>query len=1331
MAWTKQQQQIIDARHCNLLVSAAAGSGKTAVLVERIVQMVLDEKEPMDLDEMLVVTFTKATASQMRERIEAKLEEQLEIQPANEHLLKQMSLVHRAQITTIHSFCMDTVKNYFYQLSLDPNFRIGEEGEMALLKQEVLEELLEEQYEQASEQFLAFVESYAPGRNDKAIETLLLKIYEFCISSPTPTKWLQDAKQGFLVETKEELEQTVWMKNLLKNAKMQLKECEKRLDYALENGSVLTQKVSNLLQNERAMLREAIEKDSYECCKEVLDKADFVRWPTLTKKEKEAGYTKEELEPVKQIRDDVKKVVTTIRERFFLYSCEEQLVQMKNVAPMTQVMLDLVLDFYERFQQKKREKNVFEFHDLEHFALQLFVEEYEGEGLFMSAKPSEIALELRKRYKEIFIDEYQDSNMVQELLLATISKEKTTGNLFMVGDMKQSIYKFRMARPEIFQNKYERYKDGDSRDQKIELRNNFRSRPEVLEAANYIFYQTMQQDFANMTYGENNRLVPSRSFPNWNEQREAETDTKDDTDVTKDNANVALHAKNKNITELLLLNLGKEEEDDAFDEEDETKENETKLELEAKLIVQKIKEMVEGDEPFYVEDDKNEGQKRRVKYADIAILLRTVQGPGQVIEEVLSEEGIPVHMDSARSSFHATEIKTAVNLLEIIDNVYLDIPLVAVLRSPIVGVTAQELAMIRNLIVQEKRTSYAFYDYIQFYLESGKSEKLKQKLADFLEILEKLREEKTYLAIEDLIWSSLDKTGYYRYVRGMPNGKRRQANLDMLMQKAAKYEETSYLGLFQFIRYIRQLDNYEEEFGSSGGLVEENSVRILSIHKSKGLEFPIVFVSNLSKQFNFMDARQAIALHQDYYIGVDYIDYVNREKTPTLQKKFLQEQLKIEMLQEELRVLYVALTRAKEKLILTASIKDLSKVVKQPFGTVEYRKKGLSYLTMMRANSFFDWIFPALCNEACTDQIFSDYGMQKEGNVCYLEENRPLFSIRVCSTSQLVSQKVEDVLEKEMTKEQLLKTRWHGENEQKEKIYKQFCYTYPNKDAIEARGKWSVSELKRQMPTTDQDQYVASLFEEEGQQRMEKGKVTVQQQEKKWQSDTEQHCEEEAGVERKKQEEPQSNMEQKAKAKLQQEEEQEENDFVKTVPSFMKEKKELVSAARGTAVHKILELLDFSKIDSKKELDMQMEAMLECGKIDEREYEAGKKTYLYSLWNSEIGRRMTSAAKKGKLYKERQFMIGVPMCEVEQDKTSKELVLVQGIIDLYFEEEDGIVIIDYKTDFIPKGEKEEQEWVKRYEAQLLHYKKALEQMTGRCVKETYLYAFSRRTFYRC
>lgn len=1285
MAWTRQQQEIIDARNCNLLVSAAAGSGKTAVLVERIVQMVLDRENPMDLDEMLVVTFTKAAASQMRERIESKLEAELARQPANEHLLKQMSLIHRAQITTIHSFCMDTVKNYFYQLSLDPNFRIGEEGEISLLKQEVLEEILEEQYSEPSEQFLAFVESYAPGKTDKAIEDLILKIYEFCISSPRPKQWLLEAKKGFSVENEEELEQSGWMRNLMKNAKKQLAECEKKLQYALSEETLFTEKVRALLKKELEVLQEALSKEEYQQCKEILDRASFSRWPALTKKDKEMGYTKEQLEPIKEIRDDAKKVLQDVREKFFFYGVSEHLEQTKKVAPMVGVMVDLVLDFYDRFQEKKREKNVFEFHDLEHFALDLFVDEYEGEdGLDLIGKPSEIALELRSRYREIFIDEYQDSNMVQELLLTTISKERTEGNLFMVGDMKQSIYKFRMARPEIFQRKYERYEEGEVRDKKIELRNNFRSRWEVLEAANYIFYQTMQEDFAKMTYTEKNRLVPSREFPNWN--------------------------GDKNITEVLLLNLEKkeaslEEEDLNIEELDETEEELTKLEMEAKLVAEKIKSLVEKDEIFFVEDEENPGRKRPVKYNDIAILLRTMQGTAEIFEEVLSEEGIPVHMDSTKSSFHSTEIKTTVSLLEVIDNVYLDIPLVAVLRSPIVAVTAEELAMIRNLVVQEKRSSYSFYEYLEFYLESGENEKLRQKLSGFLDILKELREEKTYLAIEDLIWSSFEKTGYYQYVKGMPNGSRRQANLDMLMQKAAKYEETSYKGLFQFIRYIRQLDNYEEEFGLSNGLVEDNAVRIMSIHKSKGLEFPIVFVSNLSKQFNYMDINQKLVLHQDYYFGVDNIDYINREKTPTLQKKFLQEQLKLEMLQEELRVLYVALTRAKEKLILTATVKDLIKFIKKPFGSVAYREKGLSYLTMMSAKSFLEWILPALVNEKCTDKIFKDYGIEKEGNISYIEGEKELFAVSVISPKQVVKRKVAEVLEQEITKEELLNKEWRGNKEEKEKIYQKFEYEYPNQAAIEARGKWSVSELKREMPEDDEDRQAKRLISSEQTQAKPKSLY------ENWETEDEN-----------KEEEKSLNQTEKVETGNL------EDTFVKTVPSFIEEKQELMSAARGTAVHKILELLDFSSIETRKNLHTQLEFLLQSGKIDIREYEAGRKVGLYSLWNGEIGGRMTKAAKQGNLYKERQFMIGMPMREVEPEKDSDELVLIQGIIDLYFEEEDGIVIVDYKTDFIPRGE--EKSWVMRYEPQLYYYKRALEQMTGKKVKETYLYAFSRKKFYR-
>lgn len=1244
MAWTKEQQEIIDARNCNLLVSAAAGSGKTAVLVERIVQMVLDEKNPIDLDEMLVVTFTKAAAYQMKERIETKLSQELEKQPANEHLLRQLSLIHRAKITTIHSFCMDTVKNYFYKLSLDPNFRIGEEGEISLLKQEVLQEILEEYYGESSEEFLDFVESYAPGKSDKAIEELILKIYEFCISSPRPKRWLDKAKEEFLIETEEELEKTDWLKNLMENVSLQLCELAEKLHYALSLLPEELQKFREILSAEYGLLKQAMEAKTYTEVKTVLDAAVFKRWPILTKKEKEQGFAAEDIAEAKEIRDFAKKALLELRERFFFYDLEEHLSQMGLESKKVVTMIEIVLKFYESFQEKKREKNVFEFHDLEHFTLELLVEDYEGEtDLSLRAKPSEIALELRRQYKEIFIDEYQDSNMVQELLLTSISKEQEEGNLFMVGDMKQSIYKFRMARPEIFQNKYRRYQG--ERDKKVELRNNFRSRREVLESANFLFFQTMQQAFANMSYGEENKLVPSKKFENWNGE--------------------------KNKTELLLLNLAKEAEFPKEDLEDETDSDYGKAELEAKMVAKKIKQLLSEEEAFFVEDE--EGQKRKASYKDIVILLRAISGNAQVFEEVLTDEGIPVHLDSVKGSFHAVEIKTAVSLLEIIDNVYLDIPLVAVLRSPIVAVSAEELAMIRNLVVHEKRSNYSFYEYLKFYLETGQDEELKQKLSAFLNILAKLREEKTYLSIEDLIWSAFEKTGYYQYVKGMPLGKRRQANLDMLMQRAAKYEETSYRGLFQFIRYVRQLNNYEEEFGTAAGLVEDDAVRIMSIHKSKGLEFPIVFVSMLSKQFNCMDINQKLVLHQDYYIGVDKVDIVKREKSPTLKKRFLQGELRLEMLQEELRVLYVALTRAKEKLILTASIKELEPYVKKPFGDRKFRERGLSYLTMVRAKSYLDWIFPALCNEQSTDEIFRLCGVEKGESLYYTQEKEALFDIKILSPMEVVeSELTKQVLER-MTREELLRKNWQGLPEEKEKIYSEFSYVYPNQAAIEARGKWSVSELKRQLPREDEDEQAEQLISWE---ELEESK---------------------------------------------------EEEFVPTLPSFLREKQELVATAKGTAVHKVLELLDFDRLEDRERFEQELDLLFESGRIDEREWEAAKRSNLYSLWRTQLGERLRKAAKQDRIYKERQFMIGVPMREIESDKDSDELVLLQGIIDLYFEEEDGIVIIDYKTDYIPMGE--EDAWVEKYKAQVLYYKKALEQITGKKVKETYLYAFSRRALF--
>ncbi|MEG1992812.1 MAG: UvrD-helicase domain-containing protein, partial [Acetivibrio sp.] len=643
MKWTKDQRKVIETRNRNILVSAAAGSGKTAVLVERIIQIITDEVHPVDIDHLLIVTFTSAAAGEMRERIGLAIEKRLLEEKDNLHLQKQMALIHSAQITTIHSFCLGMIRNYFNQINLDPGFRMGEETELRLLKSDVLEEVLEKEYEKKEPDFLAFVESYATGKSDSGLEDMVLKLYEFSMSYPWPKEWLQKTKEGFNLESKEELLAAKWMKDLMENIQFILEEAK------IDNGKALQICEEG---NGPYMYKEAISEDekiieqltsacTYEDLKNLYNQ---IEWKRLSSK-KDATVSVEKREFVKSLRNTIKASIVEIQKQYFFQPLEESLEDIQKVKPAMEALINLTLLFSEQYRIRKAEKNVLDFNDLEHFALEILINE---------KKPTSVALELSEYYEEILVDEYQDSNFVQETLLNSISKEKFgRPNLFMVGDVKQSIYKFRLAKPELFIAKYKRYEIDGEKEQRINLHKNFRSRDSVIDGINEIFQKIMHTSLGNIEYDEEAALYRGASYPEIQEGSLGKT-------------------------EIIL-----------FDGKEELAEEMTVKEREAQGIVSKIKKMMEEGHVF--EKDHH----RAIKYGDIVILLRSMRGWAEEFASILCDKGIPAYADTQTGYFSAIEVQEILNLLLIIDNPLQDIPLVSVLKSYIGEFSDAELSQIR------------------------------------------------------------------------------------------------------------------------------------------------------------------------------------------------------------------------------------------------------------------------------------------------------------------------------------------------------------------------------------------------------------------------------------------------------------------------------------------------------------------------------------------------------------------------------------------------------------------------------------------------------------
>lgn len=1176
--WTSEQQKVIDLRNRNILVSAAAGSGKTAVLVERIIRRLTEDDTPTDVDRLLIVTFTEAAAAEMKERISAAIEKKLEERPGDIRLERQATLIHSAQITTIHSFCLAVIRDHFHVIGIDPGFRIAEEGELKLLKQDVLEELLEECYAEAKEEFLDFTERFGSGKSDKKIEEIILKMYEYSRSYPRPDRWLDQCVKAYASEDLEvRAEERVRMRaaDIERVLERGLKICEEP-DGPYMYGDMLD---SDLQELER--LQQAENFDA------MYSAAAGFKWKRLSSR-KDDTVSPDKKEKVKKLREQAKSLLKGMQEDYFYAPREVWQQDMQDALPSVVTLTELVKRFAHMLDEKKRLRNMIDFNDMEQFALAILTEEKDGELV-----PSAVAGEYQDRFDEVMIDEYQDSNLVQETILTSVSRvSRGEYNIFMVGDVKQSIYSFRLSRPELFMEKYNTYSLKDSVTQRIDLHKNFRSREEVLDSVNDIFRQIMKKELGGIEYDDSAALYPGAEFPPLPSGKE---------DFCK--------------SELLLL-----------DKEDTGGEDERQAE--ARMIARRIRELIRDG----VVLDKETREYRRVQYRDIVILTRSIRGWAEVFSSVLGEEGIPAYSVSREGYFETYEVSVLLDYLKILDNARQDLPLAAVLTSVFGGLNTRELAEIRIAY-----PNVPFYEAAAMCAESDAAEdacmeELRGKLRRFYDQVRYFREKVPYTPIHELLEEIIDKTGYGLYIAAMPGGAQRMANVEMLTERAAAFEGTSYKGLFNFVRYIAQLKKYDVDYGEAGIMDEQaDTVRIMSIHKSKGLEFPIVFVAGMGKKFNTQDTKGSVLLHPDWGAGVDLIDLKRRTKTPTFLKKMIREETALENLAEEMRILYVALTRAKEKLIMTGAAKITEDGAVSDISSV-FRAEG--------AKCYLDWVLPC---------ILSD----ETGKV---KQESPV-EVSVFGAEDLTPQQEE--VQAEVMAEDVLRN-WDDsqvyEPELRERLDAQIDYVYPFEDEGKMKLKFTVSELKKW----------ASLAEEAGEEMYEEPVV------------------------------------------------------VPLIPEFLKEEEILTGAPRGSAYHKLLELLDFTVDYDVENLTAAVQQLRQEGRLTDEMAECIRPKDILRFLGCRSGRRMADAARNGKLYKEQPFVLSVDASEIYPEDCSGEKILVQGIIDVYFEEPDGLVVLDYKTDKVRTGN----ELKEKYHAQLDYYAQALEQLMEKPVKEKIIYSFT-------
>ena len=1199
MQWTKEQQNVIEFRNRNILVSAAAGSGKTAVLVERIIGKITDEKNPVDIDRLLVVTFTKAAAAEMRERIGNAIEKRLEECPEDENLRRQQTLLHNAQITTIDSFCLFVVRNHFEEIGLDPNFRIADPGEIKLLELDVLNEVFEQEYakhgnaldaDAGKDSFIELVDAYSDKRSNKAVKEMVAKIYTQSASNPWPKEWVSSLIQPYMVETKEELIKTDMMQGICAYVKNILLGMPERLESYYQ--AALSEPGLEKYAQNIAMDLEAFDG--------IEDVNGYDGLGTFCKKVSEAmgslsairGYEGNEAkkDAVSNGRNGIKKEVKEIYERYFAMPLEELVEQLGRMRGIAEELLRLTLLYMEALEEKKREKHLMDFSDIEHAALRILVDEKTKEHRSTS-------LEYQNQFEEIMIDEYQDSNQVQEEILTAISREY---NMFMVGDVKQSIYRFRLARPELFMEKFATYDLKESKKQRIDLHKNFRSRSEVLDFTNDMFYKIMDTDLGKVAYDTEAALYYGADYP--------EAD-----DMT---------------AEVLLYEIDKVPEGN-----DENAKSLGKRQLEARMVAKRIHELKESLKIT----DKATGKLRPLRNSDIVILFRSLSGWGNDFMTVLEACGIPAHVSTSTGYFSAVEVQTVLSFLKILDNPYQDIPMAAVLKSAIVGLDNEELA---ELSLAEGNS---FAEAVIKQME----EATEGKLYVFAQLYKRLRDKVLDTPTHVLIDMVLEETGYGDYVKALPAGSQRKANLDMLVEKAVSYEKTSFKGLFHFIRYIDQLQKYEVDFGEADIIGEnEDVVRLMTIHKSKGLEFPVVFVAGISKKFNESDSRDKMAIHPDMGLGLDEMMTSPRVKRTCLIRSEIAERIRRDNLGEELRVLYVAMTRAKEKLILTGTIQKQEKIYEAYMGNM-LPGETLSFSQRVKAKSYLDWIAPAV--------------LSYPDKYCFT----------FVDASDLVLVTAKEMAKSTLAKEVLLEQIRRADETLVTEYRSRFAYEYPYKQEMNKKSKYSVSELKHDSMVENYD-------------RME-GEVEVP----------------EFLLEEREAYVPEFAYKRFVEASEKENDKNPDGDYsVRTMTSVISASNGVNRGAlRGTAVHRVMECMDFAAFldieqESKEavmkfvtdELDRMVPELL-----TKEQYELVDKQKILSFFQSPVALRMAEADKRGDLFREKPFVMDY------------EGVLVQGIIDVFWLEEDKIALLDYKTDRVQSADELEQ----RYKKQLDLYAEAI------------------------
>ncbi|KUP07741.1 ATP-dependent helicase [Bacillus coahuilensis p1.1.43] len=1227
--WTNDQWKAIWAKDRDILVAAAAGSGKTAVLVERIIQKVVEKEHPINVDELLVVTFTNAAAAEMRHRIGEALEKEMKNTPNSHHLRKQLTLLNKASISTLHSFCLEVIRKYYYSINIDPGFRIADDTERALLMDEVLDDLFEEEYgRENNDHFYQVVDTFSNDRSDEELQNMVRVLYEFSRSHPNPNSWLDELVSTYDVhEDTTSIDELPFMQQIKEDIMLQL---EGALNL-LEQGIKLTKipggpaPYASNFEDDRVLI-ESLLRASEGSFSESYPYFQELKYTRL-KPCKGDEYDDRLMKDAKKIRDQVKKQVGKIQDEFFTRRPESYVKDLREMKPHISVLIELVKKFHVAFQVVKEEKSLVDFSDLEHYTLEILTNPYSSEG---QAEPSEAALFYKEKFKEVLVDEYQDTNMVQETIIGLITgDQEETGNLFMVGDVKQSIYRFRLAEPNLFLGKYNRFTTDQSESGlRIDLSQNFRSRKEVLEGTNYLFKQIMGVRVGEIEYDEQAELKVGAAYP-----------VEEDYPV-----------------ELALIDLADQDTNDELSELDEEavldREDLEKSQLEARYMAQKVRKLIDDKTPIY---DAKTGTHRSIEFRDIVILLRSMPWAPEIMEE-FKKYNIPIYANISKGYFDATEVSIMISLLKMIDNPYQDIPLASVLRSPIVGLDEEEMAIVRL-----SSRGASFYEAVQAFVrkESEQYPRAYNQLKRFMEKYEHWRVLARQNSLASLIWQLYRDTDFYDFVGGLPGGKQRQANLRALHDRARQYEETSFRGLFRFLRFVERMRERGDDLGAARALSEqEDVVRLMTIHSSKGLEFPVVFIAGLSKQFNLMDMNKSYLLDKELGFATKYIHSEKRITYPSIIQLAFKRKKRLETIAEEMRVLYVALTRAKEKLYLVGTVKDLQKSIEEWKMLTSHSDWLLPDYTRANAVSYLDWVGPSLVRH-------NECHAFHNGQLELLSED--IIHHPSCWKIELYSKdEFELIQHQEKEHENWIEHVKNGtpvSEEVSSEVVERMNWSYVYKSATSVKSKQSVSEIKR-------------MFEV-------------------------QHAES-AG-----------------------------NDFIKKLqkpimkrPLFL-QKQSLTPAEVGTAMHTVMQHVSLEKEPSYAEISELVQRLESQEILTNEQADAISVEDIVAFFTTRVGKRLLHAEV---VHREIPFSLRVNQSELGVESEEDEGILVQGIIDLVFKDENGWVLVDYKTDNISERfqgdfNKALPILEKRYKIQVELYKKALEEIWKHTIDENYLFFF--------